>query len=110
MGRFKTRASSKLPGPGDRIATSHLVKISGSQYILADTLQDPEAWVTMEAMARCQGDEGRYESAIDWMEKALEAFYQLHSNSKVDAFLLSHIARWKQDLGDHARALKTAKR
>lgn len=61
-------------------------------------------------MAKCLGDEGRYDSAIDWMEKALEAFYKSHTDSKVDAFLMSNIATWRQSLGDHAGALTTAKR
>lgn len=64
----------------------------------------------MEAMARSIGDEGRYESAIDWMQKALEAFYQTNGlTTSIDAYLFSHIAIWKQHLGDYAGALETAK-
>lgn len=63
----------------------------------------------MEAMARSIGDEGRYESAIDWMQKALEAFYQTNGLPTIDAYLISHIALWKQYLGDYAGAMETAK-
>lgn len=64
----------------------------------------------MEAMARSVGDEGRYESAIDWMQKALEAFYQTNGlTTSIDAYLISYIAIWKQNLGDYAGALETAK-
>lgn len=63
----------------------------------------------MEAMARSVGDEGEYESGIAWMERALEALYKTPSGYEIDAFLLAHIARWRQNLGDHAGALETAK-
>lgn len=63
----------------------------------------------MEAMARSVGEEGQHESAIAWMERALEAFYRTHNSPGIDAFLISYIADWKEKLGDHAGALETAK-
>lgn len=59
-------------------------------------------------MARSIGGEGQYESAIAWMERALKAFYRTHKSPGIDAFLISYIADWKQNLGDHAGALETA--
>lgn len=60
-------------------------------------------------MARSVGEEGQHESAIAWMERALEAFYRTHNSPGIDAFLISYIADWKEKLGDHAGALETAK-
>lgn len=63
----------------------------------------------MEAMARSIGSEGQYESAIAWMERALEALYKTDDIPGIDAFLIAHIAGWKQNLGDHAGASESAK-
>lgn len=60
-------------------------------------------------MARSLGGEGQYKSAIAWMERALAAFYRTNKSPGIDAYLISEIAVWQQNLGDHAGALETAK-
>ncbi|KAK2603101.1 hypothetical protein N8I77_009583 [Diaporthe amygdali] len=81
-----------------------------AQNVLAQAIElDPDAWVAMEAMARSIGSEGQYESAIAWMERALEVFYKTNDIPGIDAFLIAHIAGWKQNLGDHAGASESAK-
>ncbi|KAI1302033.1 hypothetical protein F5Y03DRAFT_362543 [Xylaria venustula] len=72
---------------------------------------DSTAWVAMEAMARSFGDDNEdYETAISWMERAVKTLIEhcKDTSLEVDAYLLSHIARWKMYLGDISAALEIA--
>ncbi|KAI0100201.1 hypothetical protein GGR51DRAFT_551683 [Nemania sp. FL0031] len=83
-----------------------------AQELLAKAIDlDPTAWVAMEATARSLGDDDReLEEAISWMERAIETLLQQCRGTplEVDSYLLSHISRWKMDLGDVQAAHKIA--
>ncbi|KAJ8130790.1 hypothetical protein O1611_g2838 [Lasiodiplodia mahajangana] len=83
-----------------------------AQELLAKAIDmDPTAWVAMEATARSLGDDDRdMEKAISWMERAIETLREQCGGTplEVDAYLLSHISRWKLALGDVEAAHKIA--
>ena len=64
----------------------------------------------MEAIARAYGeDKGQYETAIRWMERALDVIPQCFKDDSTDAYLKQHIAGWKKMLGDMSAALDIAR-
>ncbi|KAJ8115755.1 hypothetical protein ONZ43_g4594 [Nemania bipapillata] len=83
-----------------------------AQELLAKAIEmDPTAWVAMEATARSLGDDdGDYEKAISWMERAVETLLEHCRDTplEVDGYLLTHISRWKMSLGDVAAAHEIA--
>jgi tetratricopeptide (TPR) repeat protein len=70
--------------------------------------QDSDAWVAKEGLARCLGEQGLYNEAIEWMENATES---LPSNmSWLAGYLCPRIAEWKRATGDHEGAFEAAER
>jgi tetratricopeptide (TPR) repeat protein len=70
--------------------------------------QDSDAWVAKEGLARCLGEQGLYDEAIEWMENAIES---LPSNmSWLAGYLCPRIAEWKRATGDHEGAFEAAER
>src|SRR4051812_37857238 len=60
--------------------------------------QDSTAWVAKEGLARCLGNQGRYEEAIEWQDKAIDS---LPSDfSYLGGYLYPRIASWKRAMGD----------
>jgi len=70
--------------------------------------QDSDAWVAKEGLARCLGEQGLYNEAIEWMENAIES---LPSNMNwLAGYLCPRIAEWKRATGDHKGAFEAAER
>ena len=70
--------------------------------------QDSEAWVAKEGLARCLGEQGLYEEAIEWQDKAIDS---LPSDlSALAGYLYPRIASWKRAMGDHEGAFEAAQR
>ncbi|KAL9065473.1 MAG: hypothetical protein Q9157_007465 [Trypethelium eluteriae] len=71
---------------------------------------DHQAWVPMEATARAYAEAKRdYETAIEWMNKALEVMPKYFKDTNVDSYILQNVAGWKQQLGDYSGAFQIAK-
>ena len=68
---------------------------------------DETAWVAMEGMARCWGEQGSYEKAIEYQEKALENLPD--TMEYLRGYLLPRIAQWKGELGDSDGAYEAAR-
>ena len=63
----------------------------------------------MEAIARTYGeDKEEYETAIQWMDRALGVIPQCFKDDSTDAYLKQHIVGWKKMLGDTSAALNIA--
>jgi tetratricopeptide (TPR) repeat protein len=70
--------------------------------------KDSDAWVAKEGLARCLGEQGLYEEAIQWQDKAIDS---LPSNlSYLASYLYPRIAVWKRAMGDHEGAFEAAQR
>ena len=61
----------------------------------------------MEGLALCNADPGRYNDAIDWMNRTIE---NLPQDSGLAFYMLPRISRWQLELGDPALALESARR
>jgi hypothetical protein len=70
--------------------------------------QDSAAWVAMEAMSKCLGDDEDFEQAVFWMEKALETICSPFKDTGIDVFLLATLSHWKRCLGDQSTAREVA--
>ncbi len=69
---------------------------------------DPEAWVAMEGLARCAGEQGQYLDAIAWQQKAIDALPQ--SMEFVSSYLWPRITEWQNELGDSEKAFEAAEK
>ena len=70
--------------------------------------QDSDAWVAKEGLARCLGEQGLYNEAIEWQDKAIDS---LPSNLNfLAAYLYPRIALWKRATGDQEGAFEAAQR
>ena len=70
--------------------------------------QDADAWVAEEGLARCLGEQGLYDEAIEWQDKAINS---LPANlSSLAGYLYPRIASWKRAMGDHEGAFEAAQR
>lgn len=70
--------------------------------------QDANAWIAKEGLARCLGEQGLYEEAIEWQEKAIDSLPPNLSSSA--GYLYPHIASWKRAMGDDEGAFEAAQR
>ncbi|POS70166.1 hypothetical protein DHEL01_v211436 [Diaporthe helianthi] len=97
-------------GLGWTLSQASQAEPARAQHILGLAIEsDADAWVAMEAMATSIGNEGQYERAIAWIQKALDALLKTPNSSGIDSFLLAHVARWNQNLGDHTLSLEISK-
>ena len=69
---------------------------------------DPKAWVALEGLARCAGEQGQYRDAIAWQKKALDALPQ--PMGFVSSYLWPRIATWANELGDSKEAFEAAEK
>ena len=69
---------------------------------------DPEAWVALEGLARCAGEQEQYRDAITWQKKAIDALPQ--PMSFVSSYLWPRIAQWQNELGDSKEAFEAAEK
>jgi tetratricopeptide (TPR) repeat protein len=72
---------------------------------------DGKAWVALEGLARCAGDQQQYCDAISWQEKAIEALRPLPWEvSSVAGYLWPRIVDWADKIGDKAKAADAAEK
>lgn len=70
--------------------------------------QHSQAWVALEGMARCHGEQEEYQLAIDWQAKALEALPK-HLDW-IGGYLYTAIVDWSSQLGNEELAFEAAQK
>ena len=70
----------------------------------------PGGWMAMEGLARCYGDNlCKYETAIHWMENALDNLPQTEDFEGIEFYLQTRISNWQLQLGQNQESVATAK-
>lgn len=68
-----------------------------------------KAWVALEGLARCAGEQSQFQEAISWMEKAVDAVPKTEETAGIAGFLLPRISQWKSILGQDNNAFDVAR-
>lgn len=70
---------------------------------------DAQAWVALEGLARCAGQQKRYLDAIELQERAINALLSFPDNiSWIAGYLWPQIVTWTENIGDEAKAYGAA--